>query len=47
LKLGGSGGGGTEKFAQGGGRDKSKVQECLKNLENLLTSILDSSEKNG
>ena len=47
LKLGGTGGGGTEKFAQGGGRDKSKVQECLNNLENLLTSILDSSEKNG
>lgn len=47
LKLGGTGGGGTEKFAQGGGTDKSKVQECLNNLENLLTSILDSSEKNG
>jgi alanyl-tRNA synthetase len=47
LKLGGSGGGGTEKFAQGGGREKSKVQECLKNLENLLSSILDSSEKIG
>ena len=47
LKLGGTGGGGTEKFAQGGGTDKSKVQECLNNPENLLTSILDSSEKNG
>jgi alanyl-tRNA synthetase len=47
LKLGGTGGGGTEKFAQGGGKDKSKVHECLDNLENLLTSILDSSEKNG
>ena len=47
LKLGGTGGGGTEKFAQGGGTDKSKVQECLNNLENLLTSILDSSETNG
>jgi len=47
LKLGGTGGGGTEKFAQGGGTDKSKVEECLNNLENLLTSILDSSEKNG
>ena len=47
LKLGGTGGGGTEKFAQGGGKDKSKVHECLENLENLLTSILDSSEKNG
>jgi alanyl-tRNA synthetase len=47
LKLGGTGGGGTEKFAQGGGTDKSKVRECLNNLENLLTSILDSSEKNG
>ena len=46
LKLGGTGGGGTDKFAQGGGTDKSKVQECLKNFENLLTSILDSSEKN-
>ncbi|HEY7228121.1 MAG TPA: alanine--tRNA ligase [Nitrososphaeraceae archaeon] len=46
LKLGGKGGGGTEKFAQGGGTDKSKVQECLKNFENLLISILDSSEKN-
>jgi alanyl-tRNA synthetase len=47
LKLGGTGGGGTEKFAQGGGTDKSKVRECLNNLENLLRSILDSSEKNG
>jgi alanyl-tRNA synthetase len=47
LKLGGTGGGGTDKFAQGGGTDKSKVEECLNNLENLLTSILDSSEKNG
>ena len=46
LKLGG-GGGGTDKFAQGGGRDKSKIHDCLKNLENLLTDILDSSEKNG
>ena len=46
LKLGGTGGGGTEKFAQGGGKDKSKVQECLINLENLLTGVLDSSEKN-
>ena len=45
LKLGGTGGGGTEKFAQGGGTDKSKVQECLKNFESLLISILDSSEK--
>jgi alanyl-tRNA synthetase len=47
LKLGGTGGGGTDKFAQGGGRDKSKIHDCLKNLENLLTGILDSSEKNG
>jgi alanyl-tRNA synthetase len=47
LKLGGTGGGGTDKFAQGGGRDKSKIHDCLKNLENLLTDILDSSEKNG
>jgi len=46
LKLGGTGGGGTEKFAQGGGKDKSKVQGCLINLENLLTGVLDSSEKN-
>jgi alanyl-tRNA synthetase len=45
LKLGGTGGGGTEKFAQGGGKDKSKVQGCLMNLENLLTGVLDSSEK--
>ena len=34
-----------DKFAQGGGRDKSKIHDCLKNLENLLTDILDSSEK--
>jgi alanyl-tRNA synthetase len=47
LQLGGTGGGGTDKFGQGGGRDKNKVQECLKNLDNLLTSIIDSSEKNG
>ncbi|TLX87926.1 MAG: alanine--tRNA ligase [Thaumarchaeota archaeon] len=47
LQLGGTGGGGTDKFGQGGGRDKSKVQECLTNLENLLISILNSSEKNG
>jgi alanyl-tRNA synthetase len=46
LKLGGSGGGGTDKFAQGGGKDKSKINECLKNLEVLITNI-DSSEKNG
>jgi alanyl-tRNA synthetase len=46
LQLGGTGGGGTDKFGQGGGRDKNKVQECLKNLDNLLTSIIDSSEKN-
>jgi alanyl-tRNA synthetase len=46
LKLGGTGGGGTDKFAQGGGKDKSKINECLKNLENLITNI-DSSEKNG
>jgi alanyl-tRNA synthetase len=46
LKLGGTGGGGTDKFAQGGGKDKSKINECLKNLENLITHI-DSSEKNG
>ncbi len=46
LKLGGTGGGGTDKFAQGGGKDKSKINECLKNLENLITDI-DSSEKNG
>ncbi len=47
LKLGGTGGGGTDKFAQGGGRDKNKVQDCLKNLESLITSILETSEKNG
>jgi len=46
MKLGGTGGGGTDKFAQGGGNDKSKINECLKNLENLITNI-DSSEKNG
>ena len=46
LKLGGTGGGGTDKFAQGGGKDKSKINECLKNLENLITNR-DSSEKNG
>ena len=46
LKLGGTGGG-TDKFAQGGGRDKSKIQDFLKNLENQLIDILDSSEKNG
>ncbi|MDP9492851.1 MAG: alanine--tRNA ligase, partial [Thermoproteota archaeon] len=46
MKLGGTGGGGTDKFAQGGGKDKSKINECLKNLENLITNI-DSSEKNG
>ena len=47
LQLGGTGGGGSDKFGQGGGSDKSKVQDCLKNLENLVTRILDSSEKNG
>ena len=47
LKLGGTGGGGTDKFAQGGGRDKNKVQDCLTNLESLITSILETSEKNG
>ncbi|HSA73451.1 MAG TPA: alanine--tRNA ligase [Nitrososphaeraceae archaeon] len=47
LVLGGTGGGGTDKFAQGGGRDKNKVQDCLKNLESLITSILETSEKNG
>jgi len=47
LQLGGTGGGGSDKFGQGGGSDKSKVQDSLKNLENLVTSILDSSEKNG
>lgn len=46
LKLGGTGGGGTDKFAQGGGKNKSKINECLKNLENLITNI-DASEKNG
>ena len=46
LKLGGTGGGGTDKFAQGGGKDKTKINECLKNLENLITNI-DISEKNG
>jgi alanyl-tRNA synthetase len=46
LKLGGTGGGGTDKFAQGGGKDKNKIDECLKNLENLIINI-DSSEKNG
>ncbi|MGB8767589.1 MAG: alanine--tRNA ligase [Nitrososphaeraceae archaeon] len=46
LKLGGTGGGGTDKFAQGGGRDKNRVQDCLKNLESLITSILETSEKN-
>jgi alanyl-tRNA synthetase len=39
LKLGGTGGGGTDKFAQGGGKDKSKIDECLKNLENLIINI--------
>ena len=43
LKLGGTGGGGTDKFAQGGGKDKSKIDECLRNLENLIMNI-DSSE---
>jgi len=47
LKLGGTGGGGTDKFAQGGGRDKNKVQDCLTNLESLITSILETREKNG
>jgi alanyl-tRNA synthetase len=47
LKLGGTGGGGTDKFAQGGGRDKNKVQECLKDLHSMITSILETSEKNG
>lgn len=47
LKLGGTGGGGTDKFAQGGGRDKNRVQDCLENLESLITSILETSEKNG
>ena len=47
LKLGGTGGGGTDKFAQGGGMDKNRVQDCLKNLESLITSILETSEKNG
>ena len=47
LKLGGTGGGGTDKFAQGGGRDKNRVQDCLQNLESLITSILETSEKNG
>jgi len=47
IKLGGTGGGGTDKFAQGGGRDKNKVQECLKDLHGLITSILETSEKNG
>ena len=47
LKLGGTGGGGTDKFAQGGGRDKNRVQDCLTNLESLITSILETSEKNG
>lgn len=46
LKLGGTGGGGTDKFAQGGGKDKSKIDECLKNLDNLITNM-DFSEKNG
>lgn len=46
LKLGGTGGGGTDKFAQGGGKDKTKINECLKNLENLISNI-DTSEKNG
>ena len=43
LKLGGTGGGGTDKFAQGGGKDKSKIDECLKNLENLIINT-ESSE---
>ena len=47
LKLGGTGGGGTDKFGQGGGRDKNKVQDCLKNLESLIAGILETSEKNG
>lgn len=47
IKLGGTGGGGTDKFAQGGGRDKNKVQECLKDLHSMITSILETSEKNG
>ena len=46
LKLGGTGGGGTDKFAQGGGKDKSKIDECLKNLENMIMNI-GPSEKNG
>ena len=43
LKLGGTGGGGTDKFAQGGGKDKSKIDECLKHLEKLIMNI-DTSE---
>ena len=42
LKLGGTGGGGTDKFAQGGGKDKSKIDECLRNLENLIMNIVSS-----
>ena len=47
LTLGGTGGGGTDKFAQGGGRNKDKIKYCLDNLPNLITDMLDSSEKNG
>jgi alanyl-tRNA synthetase len=46
IKLGGTGGG-TDKFAQGGGKDENKVQECLKDLHSMITSILETSEKNG
>ena len=36
--LGGSGGG-SEKFGQGGGRDKSSIEGCLRNIQSTIENI--------
>ena len=37
--LGGKGGGGRKDMAQGGGSDISQIDNCLKYIENKLSTI--------
>ena len=43
--LGGSGGG-SDKFGQGGGKNKASVEECMKNMQSTVESIFTSEKKN-
>ncbi len=45
IFLGGSGGG-SDKFGQGGGKNKASVEECMKNMQSTVESIFTSEKKN-